>query len=63
MTLIKVKAECDCCDQRKVSKQVKINLYGPQIESNLIYMCDKCEDRFADRERWSPWLLAVKGLQ
>jgi hypothetical protein len=62
MILTKVKDICDCCDQRKESKQVKINLNGPHIDSNLMYMCVKCELRFADRDYWGGWLNAVKYI-
>ena len=62
MTLIKVKDVCDCCDYRKESKQVKINPHGPQIESNLMYMCDKCQTRYADRDYWGSWLISIKYI-
>ena len=62
MRLIKVKNTCDCCDYYIVSKQVKINPHGPQIDSNLIYMCEKCELKYENRDKWGEWLNAVKGL-
>jgi hypothetical protein len=62
MKLIKCKNECDVCDHYKVSTQEKINPTGPHIESNLIYICDKCKVRFADRTRWAEWLTAIKKL-
>lgn len=62
MKLIKCKNECDVCDHYKVSTQEKINPTGPHIESNLIYICDKCKVRFADRTRWAEWLTEIKKL-
>jgi hypothetical protein len=62
MKLIKCKNECDVCDHYKVSTQEKINPTGPHIESNLIYICDKCKVKFADRTRWAEWLTAIKKL-
>jgi hypothetical protein len=62
MILIKCKNECEVCDHYKVSTEEKINPIGPRIESNLIYICDKCKERFSDRERWGEWLKQVKQL-
>ena len=62
MQLIKVKNTCDCCDYYIVSKQVKINHYGPHIESNLMYMCEKCELKYENRDKWGEWLKAVQTL-
>jgi hypothetical protein len=62
MKLIKCKNECEVCDHYKVSIQVKINPTGPHIEPNLIYICDKCQIKYADRTRWAEWLTAIKQL-
>jgi hypothetical protein len=62
MKLIKCKNECEVCDHYKVSTEEKINPTGPHIESNLIYICDKCKVRFADRERWGEWLTQIRQL-
>ena len=62
MKLIKCKNECDVCDSYRVSTQEKINKYGPQIESNLIYMCERCKDKY-NNEKWTEWLQAIKLLQ
>ena len=63
MILIKCKNECEVCDSYRVSTQEKINPQGPQIESNLIYMCDKCKDKYQNRNLFQPWLTAIKQLQ
>jgi hypothetical protein len=35
---------------------------APMIDSNLLAMCEKCEQKFADRNKWGTWLKAVKEL-
>ena len=51
MKLIKCKSECDVCDARRVSTQEIINPNAPKLEANLIYMCERCKDKY-NKESW-----------
>ena len=53
---------CDCCDHYSQTKRLKINMNAPMIDPNLLAMCEKCEQKFADRNKWGAWLKAVKEL-